>query len=78
MGGDRKHGPKSTEEDSDWDKDDPAPVESQFKDTAIAVSSEDPMDESMAEALPVHLSEASVSPESQDVFQIHMRDDDLE
>ena len=77
-----KHVPKNIEEeDSDWDKQDLGPVESQFEDAAIAVDAEmeDPMEESTVEAPPVqHLSEASVGPESQDMVQIHAGDDDLE
>ena len=69
------------EEDSDWNKEDCRPAESQFKDATIAaeVDTEDTMEESMAEALPVqHSDEASVGPGSQDMVKIHMGDDDLE
>ena len=70
-----KQVPKNTEEqDSDWDKDDCGPAESQFEDAAIVaeVDREDAMDESPAEAPPVQdISEASVGPGSQDVVQIH-------
>ena len=56
-------------------------VECQFADAAIVADAEmeDPMEESTVEAPPVqHLSEVSVGPESLDVVQIHMGDDDLE
>ena len=56
-------------------------MESQFEDATIAadMEMEDPMEESTAEAPPVqHLSEASVGPESQDMVQIHVGDDNLE
>ena len=77
----RKHGPKGTEEDSDWDKEKQEPAESQFKDATLVadVEMEDPVEESVAEAPPAqHFSEASASPESQDMVQIHAGDDDLE
>ena len=70
-----KHGPKNIEEDSNWNKDDLRPAESQFADTAIVADAEmeDPMEESTVESPPVqHLSKVAVGPESQDVVQIHV------
>ena len=67
--------PKNTEEgDSDWDKDDRGPVESQFKDTAIAAEADrkDTMEESPAEVPVQDISEVSVGPGSQDMVQIHV------
>ena len=69
------------EEDSNWDKDDCGPMESQFEDATIAaeVDREDAMEKSPVEVPPVQdISEASVGPGSQDMVQIHAGEDDLE
>ena len=76
-----KHLPEDIEgEDSDWDEEECRVVESQFEDTAVAVEAEteDPMEESAVEVLPVgHIDEASVGLGSQDVVQIHTGEDYL-
>ena len=73
--------PKNTEEeDSDWEKDDRGPAESQFEDAATAAEIDmDTVEESTVEALPEEdIAEASVSLVSQDIFQIHTGNDDLD
>ena len=85
----KKHGPKGTEEDSDWDEDDALHLRSlnlkmppyrhprQMHHSSMACT-EDPMDNSLEGASLVQMIEASVGTESQDVVQIHVGDDDLE
>ena len=67
-------------EDSDWDEDTCETAESQFKDTTVVAETHmDTAEESAADALPPeNLVEASVGLGSQDVIQIHVRNNDLD
>ena len=69
----------SDREDSDWDDDTCAPVESQFEDATMPETCMDTVEEPTADSLwEENVVEASVGLESQDMVQIQVGSDDLD